>query len=151
MCWPPMSHRLGSVTKRKGTVVVCSDGWMDGWMHCLIQLYSGCMHVFRNADLCPSLSLSLSFVPLHVHSYRSQRAGSMPLRHAVESSPNQPALWLCGHIHEGRGAVWYPFRKDDNEPTVGVNAANANTGRARRLVTGPVLIDLVAKPPTVSL
>ncbi|KAI2506883.1 calcineurin-like phosphoesterase-like protein [Fragilaria crotonensis] len=41
--------------------------------------------------------------------YRMERVGSLSLRHAVESSPMPPALWLCGHIHEGRGAVWHSF------------------------------------------
>ena len=74
--------------------------------------------------------------------YRGDRVGSIPLRHAVESGTNSPALWLCGHIHEGRGAVWHTF---SSEPTVVVNAANANSGKARRLVTGPVVVDIVPR------
>lgn len=75
--------------------------------------------------------------------YRKERVGSLTLRHAVESSDVPPALWLCGHIHEGRGAVWHSF--SSSASTVVVNAANANSGKARRVVTGPVVIDLVPK------
>ena len=74
--------------------------------------------------------------------YRMERVGSLSLRHAVESSPVPPALWLCGHIHEGRGAVWHSFSSSSSSTAV-VNAANANSGKARRVTTGPVVIDLV--------
>ena len=73
--------------------------------------------------------------------YRMERVGSLSLRHAVESSPMTPAVWLCGHIHEGRGAVWHSFSSSSS--TAVVNAANANSGKARRVTTGPVVIDLV--------
>jgi Icc-related predicted phosphoesterase len=72
----------------------------------------------------------------------------MTLRRAVESSNDKPSLWLCGHIHEGRGSVLYTF-VDKRAETCGsastlvVNAANANAGRADRIVTGPVVIDIV--------
>eukprot|EP00523_Entomoneis_sp_CCMP467_P001055 CAMPEP_0168743406 /NCGR_PEP_ID=MMETSP0724-20121128/13560_1 /TAXON_ID=265536 /ORGANISM="Amphiprora sp., Strain CCMP467" /LENGTH=157 /DNA_ID=CAMNT_0008791035 /DNA_START=69 /DNA_END=542 /DNA_ORIENTATION=- len=66
------------------------------------------------------------------------------------------ALWLCGHIHEGRGVTQHDFansqqhqQRDDNDDssstpaaTVIVNAANANAGRAQRLDYGPMVIDL---------
>ena len=74
--------------------------------------------------------------------YRMERVGSLSLRHAVESSRVPPALWLCGHIHEGRGAVWHSFSSSSSSTAV-VNAANANSGKARRVTTGPVVIDLV--------
>jgi Icc-related predicted phosphoesterase len=80
--------------------------------------------------------------------YQRTRAGSMTLRRAVESSNDKPSLWLCGHIHEGRGSVLYTF-VDKRAETCGsastlvVNAANANAGRADRIVTGPVVIDIV--------
>jgi predicted phosphodiesterase len=75
--------------------------------------------------------------------YRTEHVGSMTLRHAVESSLNPPALWLCGHIHEGRGAVWHSFGSEIS--TLVVNAANANSGKAKRITTGPVVIELVPK------
>ena len=78
--------------------------------------------------------------------YQRMRAGSMSLRQAVEASTNKPSLWLCGHIHEGRGSVLHTFVDEHAttaESTLVVNAANANAGRANRIVTGPVLIDVV--------
>jgi predicted phosphodiesterase len=89
--------------------------------------------------------------------YRNERVGSLTLRHAVESSVTlPPAVWLCGHIHEGRGAVWHSFANglhsaaaaaaaaaDAPASTVVVNAANANAGKAKRITMGPVILDLV--------
>ena len=80
--------------------------------------------------------------------YQRKSRGSLTLRRAVESSMHKPSLWLCGHIHEGRGSVLHTFVNDhviDNAAasTLVVNAANANAGRANRIVTGPVLIDVV--------
>jgi Icc-related predicted phosphoesterase len=77
--------------------------------------------------------------------YRQERVGSLTLRHAVEQSHDTPALWLCGHIHEGRGAVWHDFASVAATSTAVVNAANANSGKARRVATGPVVIELVPK------
>jgi Icc-related predicted phosphoesterase len=75
--------------------------------------------------------------------YRAEHVGSMTLRHAVESSLHPPSLWLCGHIHEGRGAVWHSFGSGGS--TCVVNAANANSGKAKRVIAGPVVIELVPK------
>lgn len=72
--------------------------------------------------------------------YRKERVGSIVLRHAVESSPNKPKLWCCGHIHEGRGAKSHIFG-NSQQRTLVVNCANANSGKAKRIITGPVLID----------
>ena len=41
--------------------------------------------------------------------YQRTSAGSTTLRQAVESSKDKPSLWLCGHIHEGRGSVLHTF------------------------------------------
>jgi len=85
------------------------------------------------------------------YTYHNQRAGSVPLRTCVESSQAKPALWLCGHIHEGRGAVQHAFSARPPRPgttidsTWVVNAANANSGKANRVVNGPILIDFVEK------
>ena len=81
--------------------------------------------------------------------YHDTPAGSLSLRSCVESSSTKPALWLCGHIHEGRGAMYHTFSKRtarpraSTDPTFVVNAATANSGMANRLVAGPVMIDLV--------
>lgn len=83
------------------------------------------------------------------YTYHNQRAGSVSLRSCVESSQTKPALWLCGHIHEGRGAVRHTFSDRPPRPgttirsTLVVNAANANSGKANRVVNGPILVDLV--------
>jgi hypothetical protein len=69
----------------------------------------------------------------------------MSLRRAVEASSNKPSLWLCGHIHEGRGSVMHTFvneRVTTAESTLVINAANSNAGQANRIVTGPVLVDV---------
>jgi len=103
-----------------------------------------------------------------------EHVGSKMLRHAVEdimetksnndedtSSPSdsnkKPQLWLCGHIHEGRGVQYAQFRNDDKSlsyegtsttttTTMVLNAANANPGRARGVVNGPVVVDLIYDP-----
>ena len=76
--------------------------------------------------------------------YSGTRAGSRALREAVVSAETKPRAWLCGHIHEGRGLAREMFDRGESEcaPTLVVNAANANVGKARRLVTGAVLIDI---------
>ena len=85
------------------------------------------------------------------YTYHNQRAGSVSLRTCVESSQTKPALWLCGHIHEGRGAILHTFSDRPPRPgtTIGstlvVNAANANSGKANRVVNGPILVDFIEK------
>ena len=70
-------------------------------------------------------------------------AGSAYLRQLVQKAASKPALWLCGHIHEDRGAASVRFGgAEDERATVVINAANANHGIARRCVAGPVVIDL---------
>ena len=70
-------------------------------------------------------------------------AGSSYLRKLVQKAApaERPALWLCGHIHEDRGAVSVGWGDGDAARTVVVNAANANPGIARRLVHGALVID----------
>lgn len=72
------------------------------------------------------------------------RAGSDCLRRAVERATEKPRVWLCGHIHEASGAERVRFGRGA-AATVVVNAANANPGLAKRLVLGPVVVD-VNKP-----
>jgi Icc-related predicted phosphoesterase len=70
-----------------------------------------------------------------------QHAGSDCLRKAVEKGATKPRVWLCGHIHEAAGAERVRFGRGV-PATVVVNAANANPGLAKRLVLGPVVVDL---------
>ncbi len=73
-----------------------------------------------------------------------ERAGSSTIRTAVENMKGlPPKLWLCGHIHEGRGSMRIKFgNKHDSRETMVINAANANPGRANHLVYGPTIIDV---------
>ena len=71
----------------------------------------------------------------------SGNVGDESLRKAVRRLSVKPRLWLCGHIHEAAGAARIRFGKGVEATTV-VNAANANPGRARRLIHGPIQIDL---------
>lgn len=52
-----------------------------------------------------------------------------------------PFLWLCGHIHEGRGSEKRSFGFSPRETTI-INAANADMGRATRIQNGPVVVDI---------
>ena len=109
---------------------------------------------YNDALLPPNCDIVISHEPpfgILDYTYQDQRAGSVPLRSCVEASADKPALWLCGHIHEGRGATRHVFTmkaapqpgRPTPDSTVVVNAATANEGKARVLVNGPVLIDLV--------
>lgn len=73
-----------------------------------------------------------------------ESAGSGGIRKAVEKMKGlPPKLWVCGHIHEGRGALRTTFgTKSDTRETLVVNAANANHGRADHLLYGPVVLDV---------
>jgi len=84
-----------------------------------------------------------------------RRAGNPVLRRAVESMEGDPPkLWLCGHIHEGRGHKRVTFGTGkviqrggtqnfkNRRETVVMNAANANPGRAKRLVHGALVVDV---------
>lgn len=67
-------------------------------------------------------------------------AGSPFLTKVVRSMRGRgtPRLWLCGHIHEGRGLMDRKF--GDSVVTTVVNAANANSGRATEVVHGPITV-----------
>lgn len=73
-----------------------------------------------------------------------QKAGSTVIRTAVENMKGlPPKLWVCGHIHEGRGAIRTHFgTKHDTRETMIINASNANDGRASHLVHGPIVVDI---------
>lgn len=73
--------------------------------------------------------------------FSGSHAGSTTLRKAVEKMKSgPPVLWLCGHIHEGRGVLRHSFVND--RETLIVNAANANSGMARSIEHGPVVLQL---------
>ena len=60
-------------------------------------------------------------------------------------------MWLCGHIHEGFGYESVRFGDITVSPTLVVNGANANAGRANRLVRGPITLSIPAVRPGASL
>jgi Icc-related predicted phosphoesterase/uncharacterized protein (DUF1499 family) len=74
--------------------------------------------------------------------YNGANAGCASLRSKVERMiAGPPYLWLCGHIHEGRGSEKVAFGISSRETLV-VNAANANTGMASFIKYGPVVVDI---------
>jgi hypothetical protein len=82
--------------------------------------------------------------------YHGFNAGSSILKSLVDNAKEKPRLWLSGHIHESRGVVHKSFglRHEEeydesiHQRTIVVNAANANSGKANRLVEGAVIIDV---------
>jgi len=84
--------------------------------------------------------------------YHGFSAGSMYLRELVEHAEHKPRLWLCGHIHESRGVITKHFHPPGKETaeydeakissTMVINASNANSGRANRLVSGAVVVEV---------
>ncbi|KAL9191235.1 hypothetical protein ACHAXT_000941 [Thalassiosira profunda] len=87
--------------------------------------------------------------------YHGFSAGSLYLRQLVEHAEHKPRLWLCGHIHESRGVITRQFQpsavkdsgsEDAADPTTVINASNANSGRANRLVSGAVVVDIERCP-----
>ena len=71
-----------------------------------------------------------------------ENAGDESIRSAVRKARDKPALWLFGHIHEAAGAARVRLGSRADGATVLLNAANANPGPARKLVKGPVVVDL---------
>ena len=83
--------------------------------------------------------------------YHGFSAGSFYLKDLVERAEHKPRLWLCGHIHESRGIVAKQFQSDvcdeeDSDSTIVINASNANSGRANRLVSGAVVVEIERLP-----
>mmetsp|Transcript_1178 Transcript_1178/g.2485 ORF Transcript_1178/g.2485 Transcript_1178/m.2485 type:complete len:964 (-) Transcript_1178:109-3000(-) len=90
--------------------------------------------------------------------YHGFSAGSHYLKELVEHSEHKPRLWLCGHIHESRGVMTKEFHPmgqqngdksdEDSEDasTMVINASNANSGRANRLVSGAIVVDIARHP-----
>jgi len=83
--------------------------------------------------------------------YNGANAGCASLKSKVERMiAGPPKLWLCGHIHEGRGMKEVAFGLSSRE-TVIINASNANTGRATRIDKGPIVLDFNHHSETVSV
>ena len=85
--------------------------------------------------------------PKHVLdlTYHGFSAGSFYLKDLVERAEHKPRLWLCGHIHESRGIVTKQFQsneEDESDSTIVINASNANSGRANRIVSGAVVVEV---------
>ncbi|KAL3823261.1 hypothetical protein ACHAXA_003409 [Cyclostephanos tholiformis] len=85
--------------------------------------------------------------------YHGFSAGSTYLRELVEHAEHKPRLWLCGHIHESRGVITKHFRPehrhvDEQEyaSTMVINASNANSGKANRIVSGAVVVEIERRP-----
>jgi len=84
--------------------------------------------------------------------YHGFSAGSAYLRELVEHAEHKPRLWLCGHIHESRGVIskhFHPERghiDDIDASTMVINASNANSGKANRLVSGAVMVEIERRP-----
>jgi Icc-related predicted phosphoesterase len=78
------------------------------------------------------------------HHYMGGRpVGCAVIRRGVERMKGGPPfLWLCGHIHEGRGSTRHSFVNGNNRETLVINAANANPGKAEFLEHGPVVVNL---------
>ena len=77
--------------------------------------------------------------------YNGANAGCPSLRGKVERMiAGPPKIWMCGHIHEGRGAQFVQFGISAKETLV-LNASNANSGRATGIEYGPVVLDFDPK------
>ena len=95
------------------------------------------------------LPLQYDILASHVPPYNildrcqsGQHAGCNALRSKVERMiAGAPRLWLCGHIHEGRGSMNMKFGISSRDTLI-INASNANSGRANRIVHGPTVVDL---------
>ena len=83
--------------------------------------------------------------------YHGANAGCIALRNKVERMiAGPPKLWLCGHIHEGRGKEDVALGISQRETMV-VNAANANSGRASSIEYGPLVLDFHKEDQSVTI
>lgn len=92
--------------------------------------------------------------PKHVLdlTYHGFSAGSFYLKDLVERAEHKPRLWLCGHIHESRGIAKKQFKsneEDESDSTIVINASNANSGRANRIVSGAVVVEVERHSSTI--
>eukprot|EP00980_Cylindrotheca_fusiformis_P004141 scaffold902_cov147-Cylindrotheca_fusiformis.AAC.6 len=114
--------------------------------------YGSARNVMSGGKLPSECDILLSHVPPHKildKTHDKKNAGSAFLSKVVRSmKDNAPKVWLCGHIHEGRGMKKHRF--GSVETTV-VNAANANSGRATQLAHGPVIVRIETDTKAVSV
>lgn len=121
-------------------------------VHLAIEPFSRRM-AYRNiraASSFPKCDILVSHEPpKHILdlTYHGFSAGSFYLKDLVEKAEHKPRLWLCGHIHESRGIVTTQFQLNDAkqiecESTIVINASNANSGRANRIVSGAVVVEV---------
>ena len=83
--------------------------------------------------------------------YHGANAGCIALRNKVERMiAGPPKLWLCGHIHEGRGKEEVALGISQRETMI-VNAANANSGRASSIEYGPLVLDFHKEDQSVTI
>lgn len=94
-----------------------------------------------------SCDVVVSHVPpkgvLDQHHIRRHHIGCTTLHRGVaRMKGGPPALWLCGHIHEGRGSTRKAFVQGNDKETLVINAANANPGIAAKIDYGPAVVKL---------
>ncbi len=129
----------------RATVVSSPQSFRIGVFHFYVVPFTRSLTVRSMPRTC---DVVLSHVPprglLDNHyMYPDRHVGDITIRRGVERMKGgPPALWLCGHIHEGRGSTRYAFVEDNGQETLLVNAANANAGLATRLDHGPAVVDL---------
>ncbi|GAX11061.1 hypothetical protein FisN_24Lh002 [Fistulifera solaris] len=127
------------------TVVTSPQSFKIGVFHFYLVPFTRSLTVRSMPRTC---DVVLSHVPprglLDNHyMYPDRHVGDITIRRGVERMKGgPPTLWLCGHIHEGRGSTRYAFVEDNGKETLLVNAANANAGLASRLDHGPAVVDL---------
>mmetsp|Transcript_1842 Transcript_1842/g.2578 ORF Transcript_1842/g.2578 Transcript_1842/m.2578 type:complete len:573 (+) Transcript_1842:124-1842(+) len=117
---------------------------IGGWVFSLVPYIRNVNG--RKKILVPKGDLLASHVPpkrVLDKCNNGNRAGCKALRSSVEQMKGgPPRLWLCGHIHEGRGLERVKFGGGDRDSTLVLNAANANPGRANAVLHGPVVVEL---------
>lgn len=127
------------------TVVTSPQSFKIGVFHFYLIPFTRSLTVRSMPRTC---DVVLSHVPprglLDNHfMYHDRHVGDITIRRGVERMKGgPPTLWLCGHIHEGRGSTRHAFVEGNGKETLLINAANANAGLASRLDHGPVVVDL---------
>lgn len=127
------------------TVVTSPQSFKIGLFHFYLVPFTRSLTVRSMPRTC---DVVLSHVPprglLDNHfMYPDRHVGDITIRRGIERMKGgPPTLWLCGHIHEGRGSTRHAFVEGNGKETLLINAANANAGLASRLEHGPVVVDL---------
>jgi predicted phosphodiesterase len=114
-----------------------------GGLKMAIVPYGSARKITASGKVPTECDIFVSHVPPHKtldRTLNNKNAGSAFLSRMVRSMKNNaPRLWLCGHIHEGRGMKKHKF---GNVETTVVNAANANSGKATHLTHGPMVLQM---------